>query len=106
MTNKVNEPYTKDSLRAVLRMKRSKFITHMKTLESELMIKFPRYNKKCSIVPDGVFKWICDDYGLNTETVIERMIIYYGIENPTDIKQIYATFGVSQISFLNDLNRL
>lgn len=97
MTNKINEPYTKEALRAILRMKRGKFITHMKILESELLAEFPRYNKRWSILPDNIFLWICSDYGIEKDVIIQRLMIYHGIETPADIQKAYASFGMTKV---------
>lgn len=97
MTNKISEPYTKEVLKAIMRMKKGKFISHMKTLEPELLAKFPRYNKRCSILPDNVFKWICEEYGLTIDEIIQRFMIFHGIENQIDIQRVYANFGMTKI---------
>lgn len=97
MTNKINEPYNKEALKAVLRMKKGKFIIHMNELEPDLLAKFPKYNKRCSILSDNVFKWICEEYGLTIDEVIQRLILHYGIEKQVDIQKVYACFGITKI---------
>lgn len=86
-------PLTKEILINVLGVKRSYFIRYMKVIEKDLLKKFPRYKKGSSILPDKIFFWLCDDFGIEKEEAVKRIIELmpeYKNENIERIEKIYG----------------
>jgi hypothetical protein len=98
MINILADPFTKQVLRVILRMTKGTFIKFMNILEPDLMNKFPRYNKRCSIIPEPIFMWICVEYGLTMRQVADRFIAHFKIKDQSDINLIYTLFDAKETS--------
>ncbi|MFW6275150.1 MAG: hypothetical protein ACOC2M_00790 [bacterium] len=91
------KPFTKSDLKAVTGYKATKLYKELKALETDLIKKFPRYNKNASILPDNQFFWICEELtGKNKDAVLsilkERNFFTTEITLET-IKSFYVISG-------------
>lgn len=98
MINIEEEPFTKQVLRAILRMKKGRFNTFMNVLLPDLIKEFPNYNKKCSILSEPIFMWICSQHKLKMRRVADGYIAYFKIVNQSDINLIYTLFDAMETS--------
>jgi hypothetical protein len=87
------KPLTKDILIKVSGVTKNYFIRRMKVLEKDLLKEFPRYKKSSSILPDKIFFWLCDEFGVEKEIAVTRIIELipeFKNENIEKIKKMYG----------------
>ena len=85
---------TKKTLRNVLELDRKKFNKNMNLALEKFPDKFTGYSKLDHNLRPGMFKIICEHFGLSHLEILERLAVCFEIENPTRLKKIAIFLGL------------
>lgn len=85
---------TKKTLRNVLELDRKKFNKNMNLALEKFPEKFTGYSKLDHNLRPGIFKIICEHFGLSQLEILERIAILFNIEDPSELKRIANWLGL------------